>query len=89
MYPRHSGLAAVKANYKEAESEWRCKKIERTWVETRAYHDRPDGDKSVIHPTRVLDVATLESQLKTATAHAKAHRIHINVVNESGTVPRL
>ena len=55
----------------------------------RAYHYGADGDKRVIHAPRVSDIATLKGQLKTATAHAEAHRIHVNVVDESGTMPRL
>jgi len=58
-------------------------------MKPRAYHYRSDGNQSVIHATRVLDTAALEGQLQTAAAHSKAHRVHVNVVIESGTMPRL
>ena len=89
MYPRHSGLAAVRANYIQAESERRLKINYGVGVEDRTYHYGSDGDKGVIHSARILNTTTLEGQLKAATAHAKAHRVHVNVVDESGTMPRL
>jgi D-serine deaminase-like pyridoxal phosphate-dependent protein len=58
-------------------------------AENRAYHYGSNGDEGIIHPARVLDITTLERQLKTATAHAETHRIHVDVVIKSGTMPRL
>jgi delta-aminolevulinic acid dehydratase/porphobilinogen synthase len=56
---------------------------------TPAHHYGSNGDEGIIHAARVLNITTLERQLKTATTHAEAHRIHVNVVNKSGTLPRL
>ena len=58
-------------------------------VENRAHHYGSNGDEGVIHAARVLDITTLERQLKTATTHAETHRIHVDVVNKSGTMSRL
>ena len=89
MYPRHSGLAAVRANYIQVESERRLNKTRAISVEGRAHHYGPDRDKGIIHSAGVLNTTTLEGQLKTTTAHAKAHRVHINVIDESSTMSRL
>lgn len=50
------------------------------------HHDRSDGDKRVIHSPCILDVAGLEGQLKTTTAHPEAHSVHVDVVIESGPI---
>jgi hypothetical protein len=89
IYPLHRGLAAVSANYIHVESERKIKNARAVGVEDRVYHYGSDGDKGIIHSACVLNTTTLEGQLKTAAAHAKAHRVHINMVDESGTMPRL
>ena len=90
IYPRHRGLAAVRANYIiRVESERNFKNARPVDVEDRVYHYGSDGDKGIIHSACVFNTTTLEGQLKTAAAHAKAHRVHINMVDESGTMPRL
>jgi hypothetical protein len=58
-------------------------------VHNHTYHYGSNGDEGIIHPARVLDITTLERQLKTATTHAETHRIHVDVVIKSGTMPCL
>jgi hypothetical protein len=58
-------------------------------METRAYHYGSKGDEGIIHAARVFDATTLERQLKTAATHAETHRIHVDVIDKGGAMPRL
>jgi hypothetical protein len=87
MYPRHSGLAAVKANYDKAKSGQRCAN-RRVAIETHAYHYGSKRDERIIHAPRLFDITTLERQLKTAATHAETHRIHVDVIDKGSAMPR-
>jgi len=52
-------------------------------------HDWGDRYKRIVNPPGFLDTASLESDLKTATSHSKAHRIHVDVVLQSSAIFRL
>jgi hypothetical protein len=43
-------------------------------------HDWAHWDEGIVHAPRFLNIAALECELQTAATHAKAHRIHVNVI---------
>lgn len=45
-----------------------------------SYHDRAEWGQLVVQCPGLGDVTGLERDLKTATAHPKAHTVHVNVV---------
>ena len=50
------------------------------------YHDRADGYQSIVHAPRFFNIARLESQLKAAASHAKAHSVQIDMIIKCCTV---
>lgn len=43
-------------------------------------------DQSVVHPSSLINVASLERQLKTTAAHAESHCIQVDVVEKGSTI---
>jgi len=52
------------------------------------YKDGAERRQLVIEGAGLLDVARLERDLQTTASHAKSHRIHVDVIRQSGFLRR-
>jgi len=49
-------------------------------------HDWGNWYKRIVNPSGFFDTTRLESDLKAAASHAKAHRIHVDVILQSSAI---
>ena len=56
---------------------------------SETYQDRTNRNQTIVQAPGVRNIACLESQLKAATSHSKAHRVKINVIREGCTILRI